>query len=210
MSSQNPPSLPSAAVESYTPLPSSTSSPPPPIQPRPRTRFVSPHGRRYIHDERSPSATSAPIPIPQNGTAQKRFAVHWSPAPARVHHSRDDVTDYHLEGTHGWEAAQKHRIDTSARRIGTVTAGTWPPNRESRAQVVTRKDPVFGEEPTEADEGYEEEDANNGAEQSEQGMSEVDEEIPRPQLPPRILSKPHRKVLQSEAKRIHCVQAIYI
>lgn len=59
---------------------------------------------------------------------------------------------------------------------------------------MTRKDPVFGEEPTEADEGYEEEDANNGAEQSEQGMSEVDvrgeEESTETIDPPRDTDRP--------------------
>lgn len=69
--------------------------------------------------------------------------MDWTPAPARIHHHLDNVTDYYASGTNGWEFAHQKRIERTEREIGRISAGQWPPRRPWKRQIVVRKDVDF-------------------------------------------------------------------
>jgi hypothetical protein len=79
----------------------------------------------------SPAAVSAPIPMPdckdmlhiaphKLGRVEKRSA-----GPDRIHSRLDNVTDYNLRGTHGWEHAHEERSQRLENETGRITTGFW-------------------------------------------------------------------------------------
>ncbi|KAJ4354427.1 Adenylyl-sulfate kinase [Didymosphaeria variabile] len=93
----------------------------------------------YERPERAGShATSAPIPIPTSRHSPPEVDVplddefllprDWVPAPARVHHHKDNVTHYYRAGTggKGWEALHAQRIEEGERTSRPISIWRGP------------------------------------------------------------------------------------
>jgi hypothetical protein len=64
----------------------------------------------------------------------------------RIHHRLDNVTDYGRSGTHGWEFAQRARVEREEANVGEILAGEWPPRIPWEKQRLVRKDPDFSKD----------------------------------------------------------------
>jgi hypothetical protein len=116
----------------------------------------SPH---HYPNPASSAAVSPPILIPGHEVDEDRsfYAVHiapYKPAPVeernaggdRVHNRLDNVTDYNLRGTCGWEHAHEERSQRLEKEVGRITMGSWLDRRLWRViRPVQRKDPDVGE-----------------------------------------------------------------
>lgn len=92
----------------------------------------------------NPSRELAGIPIPGKDSQLRpnlkpgELLPGWTPAPARVHSHKDDITDYYRPGSggKGWEAFHGRRIADDEKAVGT---GEWCPIRLPPVEPVRRK-----------------------------------------------------------------------
>lgn len=64
----------------------------------------------------------------------------------RIHHRLDNVSDYGRN--HGWEFAQRARVEREEANVGKILAGEWPPRIPwEQPTVIVRKDPDFSKDP---------------------------------------------------------------
>jgi hypothetical protein len=123
----------------------SSSLSPPSATPRPALRRL-----RWAHidppTECSPSTTSKPITIPGESALEPQLRHCWQPVPNRHHHRLDDVTDYHLLGTGGWDFAHWTRLEKGEREAGKILAGSWTSVSMWKKSVMARKDVDFNQD----------------------------------------------------------------
>jgi hypothetical protein len=116
----------------------------------------SPH---HYHNPASPAAVSTPILIPGHEVNEDRcfYALQiapYKPAPVeernaggdRVHNRLDNVTDYNLRSTRGWEHAREEHSQRLEKEMRRITMGSCLDRRLwGVIRPVQRKDPDLGE-----------------------------------------------------------------
>lgn len=89
----------------------------------------------YCTDERSLNATSLSIHIPATSQQRQQRGIEtasllpptFCPASHRVHHFSDNITDYALLRTNGWDTMRKERLVRAEQGVGRILVGKWPP-----------------------------------------------------------------------------------